>query len=1264
MKRDIEFDALQKFWLTPPRVFDFETLRALKYSGDGGYLLELQKLYAGMFAEWDTLRKDVTTLMGAVAALDWRVVPYVEKGKKPDAKAQKVADVVSRAIWARGKQKPGTYAHTFLQMVGAMAVDGLTRGVNVHELLLERLPDGTIAAPFYGHVFPNYYMWENRDRHDDRLMLVRDGMSFSDPEPFPENKFIIALNTQGSDHPMYNSVYASLLGYFGAAKWGLPWLQEYCRRYGHDIKKFTVKTDEQENRLREQLAQGDDPTEVFLRDGADMEVTPIPGAAGNPYEVLLKIAENHCHQAILGQTLTSDTGDSGGSRAQAEVHMGVQKDVVLHYAEYAAGVLNAQLIPALVELNFGKGDVPMPELQFSIPDGGVSTEVAQYWQAVLQIPGMRVAKEEVYESLRISMPADGADVFETPGAAAAGEGGTMPHTHGKQSAPQGGEGKQQGEDDDDDPEPPDNGGNKPKDGGDDDAGEVTAANPYGCNQFGEGWAAPHNGTSTSINEDGKKEVKKEGENTNDSASSETRFVAPWEKVSDESGDDKSKKSFSELKADWERKSRAASRAATAYTKAERQYRQAQYRLDNATPETTAAAKDEVDKAEAEVLKEGDAYHKAEEAHNAALDAYFRHPGVGNLSAYFRLKKQGVTDAYNEIKRKKQRDAYRKAGNVNAARGDSNAEDALMQQVDKMAAEGMRQWAAPVVEGLQKMLDAGVPMATIRERLPELVPDTEALAEALTDVFRLSLGVSEGAVAAAQGKQFTDAEIQRYVDYYHASLTEDGDYCAGRFMRNHNIPDVPHEQVMAFLRRQKEQSANVEAENPYGCNQFGEGWSEPHEGNSTSYQNTNPFSGEKKKVLTTEEGGRKTERTTDSKRVNKSDYDTTPDDRSTARTKARENMADKLREDLSKKLGKGMPKELQEMLSRRAAFNLDPNATFAAMQDVSKGSPVAGGMPLPEALTSTIEELKKQEQEAKTAEEREAAKQYRGILEKYLEKVKSAVSRLLPSSEKKGTEKTRGEAIKKTEELGKQATAYPDAVVVDFNDSISVEQINRYNEALERLLNKYPGANVTEFGSMFLPKGGIIAATSFKPDVYAPTGIKLNHDNKTEGIHKIDRLRPIDKEEEQRAIEKLEASLDAVEEKKEREKIQSEIFERKYRKKFNRNIVGTTESGLPMENVIFHEWGHALHSPLEADAKTNKESQDAVSAVHAAMYKAVGNGDIYKISKYAGSSHKEFFAECFSAHVSGEKLPNYIVEMIDKVQKRAYDRLEEERKWIS
>ena len=44
------------------------------------------------------------------------------------------------------------------------------------------------------------------------------------------------------------------------------------------------------------------------------------------------VVVNACHQAILGQTLTSDTSANGGSLAQAEVHMGVQKSVVMTHA--------------------------------------------------------------------------------------------------------------------------------------------------------------------------------------------------------------------------------------------------------------------------------------------------------------------------------------------------------------------------------------------------------------------------------------------------------------------------------------------------------------------------------------------------------------------------------------------------------------------------------------------------------------------------------------------------------------------------------------------------------------------------------------------------------------------------------------------------------------------------------------------------------------------------------------------------------------------
>lgn len=66
---------------------------------------------------------------------------------------------------------------------------------------------------------------------------------------------------------------------------------------------------------------------------------------------------------------------------------------------------------------------------------------------------------------------------------------------------------------------------------------------------------------------------------------------------------------------------------------------------------------------------------------------------------------------------------------------------------------------------------------------------------------------------------------------------------------------------------------VDALNPYGCNQYGEGWAHPHNGNSTAYRNMSPFSpnAPKRKVLTNETDRNTIDQVTDRKRVRKSDY---------------------------------------------------------------------------------------------------------------------------------------------------------------------------------------------------------------------------------------------------------------------------------------------------------------------------------------------------------------------------------------------------------
>lgn len=543
MNKIVDYDAWQKLQLAPLTNFNPQILQSLKYSQHSGYLLELERLYSTMYLEWPTLKKDASDMTEAVAGLTWTVAPFCQDGGEPDELAKEVAKVVSDALWRVSPQKPGEFSHCFTELLGSM-VHALYRSVNVHEVVWKFTPE--LVFPLeYKQLGPQYYMWETRQGEPDRLMLVPDGMDYARPVPFEPGRFVVALNTTGPDHPMYNADFYSLVGYFVAAKFGLPGLQSFVKRYGHPLRKFTVEDRRRREDLEAKLKATPDVYDVFLGPGEELDVTAIPAGANVPHEVLLRVAENACHQLIKGNTLTSDVGDKGGSRAQAEVHMGVEASLVRKRGEFVARVLNRQLIPYIVLRNYGRMDLPMPELRCQVPEQKANIQKAQYWQAVLGIPGMRVLKSAVHDDLGLAVPGEGDEVYEgasSPAAATPTQGAPdMPEGElevGMASrTPQAAGGtfrerveamlpvamrKWAG------PtierfEAMLRAGRSPKEilarleelrpdtqqlvaalraatdaavmgAGSEDA---AAANPYGCNQYGEGWASPHNGSSTS-----------------------------------------------------------------------------------------------------------------------------------------------------------------------------------------------------------------------------------------------------------------------------------------------------------------------------------------------------------------------------------------------------------------------------------------------------------------------------------------------------------------------------------------------------------------------------------------------------------------------------------------------------------------------------------------------------------------------------------------------------------------------------------------------
>ena len=88
----------------------------------------------------------------------------------------------------------------------------------------------------------------------------------------------------------------------------------------------------------------------------------------------------------------------------------------------------------------------------------------------------------------------------------------------------------------------------------------------------------------------------------------------------------------------------------------------------------------------------------------------------------------------------------------------------------------------------------------------------------------------------------------------------------------NAAALSHGLAAAFnAGRALPQDDTIAAANPYGCNQYGEGWSSPHDGNSTGYQQMGPGK-PKRKVLTTEHGGNKVEKVTHEKHPGKGAYE--------------------------------------------------------------------------------------------------------------------------------------------------------------------------------------------------------------------------------------------------------------------------------------------------------------------------------------------------------------------------------------------------------
>jgi phage gp29-like protein len=127
------------------------------------------------------------------------------------------------------------------------------------------------------------------------------------------------------------------------------------------------------------------------------------------YQTFCQYLDAQVSKAVLGQTLTTEMPRSGGSRAAAQVHEGVRRDIMNADARRLAATLARDLVRPIVELNMGP-QRQYPKIELGLPDDS-DVKVFAEIVAMLADRGLRVGQKTILDKLGIAEAAEGEAVL-------------------------------------------------------------------------------------------------------------------------------------------------------------------------------------------------------------------------------------------------------------------------------------------------------------------------------------------------------------------------------------------------------------------------------------------------------------------------------------------------------------------------------------------------------------------------------------------------------------------------------------------------------------------------------------------------------------------------------------------------------------------------------------------------------------------------------------------------------------------------------------
>lgn len=264
---------------------------------------------------------------------------------------------------------------------------------------------------------PQEFIWRDQrhfrvDPEDGRTLLLRTAESQAG-EPLEPWKWIIHTPRMFSGPLVTGGLVRPCSVAYSIKTLGLSAWAAYMELFGIPLRVGTFPagtSEEDKDTLIEAIqALGSEGSAVY-QEGMNIDIKDSMGSGTGSqiHERLCDWCDRQVSKAILGQTLTADTG--GGSYAQGSIHNEIRRAILVADAVDLAATLQRDLIEPYVRINYGE-EVALPVLRCETSE---PEDRAAFVAALTPLVdrGLTVEQSVVRDRLGIPAPADGAEVLQ------------------------------------------------------------------------------------------------------------------------------------------------------------------------------------------------------------------------------------------------------------------------------------------------------------------------------------------------------------------------------------------------------------------------------------------------------------------------------------------------------------------------------------------------------------------------------------------------------------------------------------------------------------------------------------------------------------------------------------------------------------------------------------------------------------------------------------------------------------------------------------